>query len=532
VDTIVKQFPYNILILAIPVLIFIEIKLFWPRINPVPIFIFNKYYTWAGIFFISAILMILFIRGGIQNRPLNWSHSNITPYRFTNQLSVNPMWNMGMTWKTAISEQSTDKYSNLNYPLEKAFAVARKSVQSLDNSFISVEYPLLRETKSAVLPVDYSVVIILMEAFAGSYTGVLGDTNNITPYFDALSKKGILFTRMYSSGTRTNRGLSGTLLSFPSLPRFKSILNDSSFDIKFSSLAYLLKQRNYTTSFLVGGDLQYDNRYGFFLGQGYDNFYGRYDYGNNVFSTVWGVADEHLFNKSFEILSTNKHPTFMTILTLTNHPTYEFPQNDNIDPVDKNLPDQMRMNAFKYSDWALGEFMKKCESEGFFENTIFVILGDHGFISSDYNQSTPIELASYYIPCLIISPGLDPVINSRTASQIDIIPTVLDLLGGSFVHNSWGKNLFGKKMADDFAIVAPSGLNHLLGMITDEYFYIHNFSGEHQLFSLTNPLKTKQISDNILREKIQNQLQNDLIGYTLSAHYALNTYKCGININE
>ena len=95
-----------------------------------------------------------------------------------------------------------------------------------------------------------------------------------------------------------------------------------------------------------------------------------------------------------------------------------------------------------------------------------------------------------------------------------------------------GKEFVGEKMADDFAIVAPSGLNHLLGMITDEYFYIHNFSGEHQLFSLTNPLKTKQISEDISREKIQNQLRNDLIGYTLSAHYALNTYKCGININE
>ena len=69
-------------------------------------------------------------------------------------------------------------------------------------------------------------------------------------------------------------------------------------------------------------------------------------------------------------------------------------------------------------------------------------------------------------------------------------------------------------------------------MINDEYFYIHNFIGEHQLFSLTNPLNTKQISEDISKEKIQNQLRNDLIGYTLSAHYALNTYKCGININE
>ena len=87
-------------------------------------------------------------------------------------------------------------------------------------------------------------------------------------------------------------------------------------------------------------------------------------------------------------------------------------------------------------------------------------------------------------------------------------------------------------MADDIAIVALSGLNHLKGMITDEYFYIHNFKGGHQLFSLTDPLKTKQIPEDISREKIQDQLRNDLIGHTLSAHYAFNTYKFGININE
>ncbi len=67
VDTIVKQFPYNILFLTIPVLIFIETKLFWSRLNPVPIFTFNKYHNWAGTFLISTIMIILFIRGGIQS---------------------------------------------------------------------------------------------------------------------------------------------------------------------------------------------------------------------------------------------------------------------------------------------------------------------------------------------------------------------------------------------------------------------------------------------------------------------------------
>ena len=530
-DTIVKQFPYNFLLLIVPLLIFIEIKFFWPRINPVPIYTFNKFYNWAVAFLISTMLMILLIRGGIQSRPLNWSHTNITSFRFTNQLSVNPLWNMGMTWKTALAEETNHKFSENGLSLDETILTARTSIQAPHAEFLADDYPVLRRTTSSINRLDLNVVVILMEAFAGQYVGKLGDNNNITPEFDKLTEEGILFTRMFSSGTRTNRGLAGTLLSFPSLPRFKSILNDASVDQDFSSLAQVLKQRRYKTNFMVGGDLEYDNRHGFFLGQGYDQFYGRNDYGDNIFSTVWGVADEHLFNSAFKILKEMKSPTFTTILTLTNHPTYEFPENDTFQPVMPTMKDQERMNAFKYSDWALGKFMSKCKGEAFYDNTIFVILGDHGFISSDYNQNTSIEIASYHIPCLIIAPNMEPNTITRTASQTDIIPTILDMLGGSFIHNSWGKNLLGKKMATDFAIVVPSGLNHLMGMVTDDTFYIHNFNDEHQLFSisgLSGKIKLNKLNYDV---ELQLELEQILMGFTKSAHYALNTYKCGLTLD-
>jgi len=436
---------------------------------------------------------------------------------------------MGMTWKTALAEESYNKFSDNGLSLDEAILTARISTQATHAEFLADDYPVLRRTTSSKNSRDLNVVVILMEAFAGQYVGKLGDNHNITPEFDKLTEEGMLFTRMFSSGTRTNRALTGTLLSFPSLPRFKSILNDASVDQDFSSLAQILKQRKYKTNFMVGGSLDYDNRHGFFLGQGYDNFYGRDDYGDNVFSTVWGVADEHLFMSAFKTLKNVKSPTLLTILTLTNHPTYEFPENDTFEPVPSSMKDQQRMNAFKYSDWALGEFMAKCKGEAFYNNTIFVILGDHGFISSDYDQNTSIEIASYHIPCLIIAPNMEPNTITRTASQTDIVPTILDMLGGSFVHNSWGKNLLAEKMATDFAIVVPSGLNHLMGMVTDEIFYIHNFNGNHQLFSISDLSGKIQLNKLDYDVQLQSELEHTLMGFTKSAHYALNSYKCGIN---
>ena len=93
------------------------------------------------------------------------------------------------------------------------------------------------------------------------------------------------------------------------------------------------------------------------------------------------------------------------------------------------------------------------------------------------------------------------------------------------------KSLFSKKVVEYFAIVAPSGLNHLLGMITDDYFYIHNFSSKHQLFSLSEKVKKCLDEININRD-IQSELQNTLLEITLSVHYSLNNYKHGIIIDE
>ena len=75
-----------------------------------------------------------------------------------------------------------------------------------------------------------------MESFAGHYIGALGNKLNITPEFDKLSNEGMLFTRMFATGSRTNRGMSGALLSFPAIPRFESIFKDLSINQEASFL--------------------------------------------------------------------------------------------------------------------------------------------------------------------------------------------------------------------------------------------------------------------------------------------------------
>jgi phosphoglycerol transferase MdoB-like AlkP superfamily enzyme len=290
---------------------------------------------------------------------------------------------------------------------------------------------------------------------------------------------------MFSTGTRTNRGLSGTLLSFPPLPRNKTILRDAAADQSFSSLAELLKQRNYSTSFVYGGDLRFDNMQGFFRQQGFDTFFGEESFPDTAHRTVYGFADQYVYEKAFDYISNIEEPFFTTILTTSNHPPYTFPEYPEKGSIQYNsdLFKNERLEVFKYSDWALGEFIKNCKSSEFYNNTIFVFTGDHGFLTKG-DPDASIDLQMYHVPCLIIAPRLDTQINSRTASHTDIQPTILDLLGGSYKHHSWGKNLLDKKRQDDFALLAPAGLNHIAGIVFEDVFYVHDFTGMHQVFTI------------------------------------------------
>ena len=314
--------------------------------------------------------MVVILRGGFQDRPLNFSHSNFSPYRFTNLLSINPLWNLAYTYKSFLEEKTYDRFENILISLEKSKIISRQSIKEVDTEYLNDDYPLLRNSNYGKDETNYNVIIILMESFAGQYIGALGHNGNISPEFDKLSKEGVLFTRMFSGGTRTNRGLSNTLLSFPSLPRYKSIINDSAVDQDFGTIGTILKQRAYNTNFIFSGDPNFDNMKGFFRSHGFDKFYGDEMFSNETFSTSWGVSDEAIFNKSLDILKKESEPFLSVILTISNHPPYLYPEDPSFISVDTDGKMESRLNAFKYSDWALGKFISDIKKLSFYDRTI------------------------------------------------------------------------------------------------------------------------------------------------------------------
>ncbi len=307
--------------------------------------------------------------------------------------------------------------------------------------------PLDRLVRSDRPRKDYNVVLILEESLGADFIGVLGNTQGLSPHFDELSERGLLFDNFHATGNRTARALEAVLTSLPPLPT-ESILKRDHSDHVYT-LANVLAARGYHRLFMTGGRGLFDGVKSFMTSNGFDEFIEQADYESPVFTNAWGVSDEDLFGRAlteFDRLHQAGRPFFSLLLTVSNHRPYTYPQG--------RIPEQehSRVNAVKYADWALGEFFRRARLRAFYKNTIFVVMGDHG--ARVYGaQSFPVK--SYRVPLLVIHPerGFAGRRSHALGCSMDIAPTILGLLGGSYRSTFFGQDVTRLGPSEGFALM-------------------------------------------------------------------------------
>jgi len=369
------------------------------------------------------------------------------------------------------------------------------------------------------LPIK-NVVVILMESFAGHSVGALGDESNITPYFDKLSEEGLLFDHFFSNGTHTHQGMFATMACFPNLPGFEYLMQTPEGSHKLSGLPQLLSgARKYDDVYVYNGDFAWDNQSGFFSNQGMTNFIGRNDFVNPVFSDpTWGVSDQDMFDRGAEELKAREakgKPFYALLQTLSNHTPYALPANLPVERVTGHGSLDEHLTAMRYSDWALGQFFEKAKKEPYYKDTLFVVVGDHGFGNNE--QITEMDLGRFNVPMLMIAPGLQDKFGKRSSivgTQIDIVPTIMGRLGGDTVHQCWGRDLLNLPAGDlGFGVIKPSGSEQTVAIVTGNRILIEPKDMEPKIYNYE--LGTKPHAEVVpnapdvaeLREKLDSFLQ-------------------------
>lgn len=391
--------------------------------------------TWPILFLICALA----IRSSLQHRPANPATFALTADPMVNTLILNSAWSVT---HAIYGMQHEANSSEIYGKMETADILAefRKARSDLGNPHPLLddpEIPTLVDQKATIRrEKPLNLVIILEESLGATFVESLGGVP-VTPNLEKLKNEGWWFEQLYATGTRSIRGIEAVTTGFLPTPA-QAVVKLSLAQRNFSTMAAILGQHGYVSEFIYGGEAHFDNMRGFFTGNGFSLITEQKDYKNPKFVAGWGVSDEDLFDKTHERLAA-KHaegkPSFTLVFTSTNHSPFDFPDG-RIELYEQ--PKATDNNAVKYTDHALGEFMAKAKASDYWKDTIFVVVADHD-IRVRGDSMVPVE--RFHIPGLILGADIKPKRVKTVASQIDLGPTLLSLMGVDAKHPMPGRDL-------------------------------------------------------------------------------------------
>ncbi|PJI50088.1 MAG: sulfatase [Pseudomonas sp.] len=327
-------------------------------------------------------------------------------------------------------------YSTL--PAQEVSRQMRAELAEPNARFVGTDpLDIRRSISSEGAPKRYNIVLVTIESFSAKYMGSNGDGRNLTPNLDELRRNSLYFNNFYATGTRTDRGLEAITLSIPPTPG-RSIVKRVGRESGFASLGQQLKNVGYDAVFLYGGRGYFDNMNAFFGGNGYRIVDQSSVQESDIhFKNAWGMSDEDLYAQAIKVADQDharQQPFLLQLMTTSNHRPYTYP-NGRID-----IPSgEGRDGAVKYTDYAIGQFLKAVKSKPWFDNTLFVFVADHTAGSAGKED---LPVANYQIPLFIYAPKLLPAgERAELASQLDLAPSLLSILNLSYTSTFYGRNL-------------------------------------------------------------------------------------------
>ncbi|WP_309612796.1 sulfatase-like hydrolase/transferase [Flavobacterium sp.] len=304
-----------------------------------------------------------------------------------------------------------------------------------------------------------NIVIFILESFGREYNGAFNkgtkipDYEGYTPFVDSLAQHSLIFTNAYANGWKSIHGMSSVIAGIPS---FQNAFTSSPYPKqKIESLVSTLKSEGYDTSFFHGAPNGSMGFLGFGNILGYDHYYGKTEYNNDVdFDGVWGIWDEPFFQYFNKTLSEKKQPFMATLFSVSSHEPYKVPEK-----CEGKFPKgKVNINeSIGYTDYALKQFFAAAKKQSWYKNTIFVLVADHGntIAYDEYKK----EFNKNTVPILFFSPNEKYVgVNTDWAQQIDIYPTLLDMIGYQKPFRSWGRSLINEKQVAPFVIKYGSNM--------------------------------------------------------------------------
>jgi len=393
------------------------------------------------LFIPLTLILFIGIRSSFAHRPANNSDAMFSSNRTVNELTKNSFYSIGSAIyinKKYGSGKLLSQYGKMDTTKALEIVKKRLNISSIDkNSPLSrVERTHFKSEKPK------NLVIFLQESLGYQFVQAVGGEKGITPNLNRLSKEGILFTDIYSNGTRSIRGIAGCVAGNFSVPG-KGVLKRNKSQHDFFTLSSILKPLGYHTMFLYGGESRFDNMRGWFNGNGFSQIIDREKFENPEFVGTWGASDEDLVikaNDEFKKLHKNGKKFAGVMFSTSNHMPFDYP--DGKIKLINGYEKRDVKNAVKYADFAIGKFIELAKKEEYYKDTIFVIVADHN-VRVYGKDMVPIDM--FHIPALILGADVNPSVYTKIATQPDLLATALDLIGIDLKFPIMGNSIFSDK---------------------------------------------------------------------------------------
>ncbi len=461
-----------------------------------------------GLTLLASIVLIggcMFgIRGRVGYNPIKVSAAYYCNNTFLNQLGVSPTFNL------LRSSLEASKSENREIDLmdeQEAIARVRQELHIADS--LPEVSPVARRVENPGEPTRQNVVLIFMESMSAELMGHFGNPWQLTPFLDTIATQSLCFNRFFSAGTHTNHAIHSTLYSYPALMKRNSM--KGAVIPFFAGLPTILQDNGYSTLFFMTHESQYDNMNGYLRTNGFDHIFAQENYPKEKVVNSFGVQDDFLYQYAVPVLSQTARegkPFFAALLSISNHPPYVIPKDFKA----HSNTDELRIVEF--ADHALKEFIDRARQEEWFDNTIFVFVGDHGKLVGTPRSDMP--LSFNHVPLLIYSPAtIEPRQIDDLGGQTDIAPTLLGLLQIDYTDNGFGIDLLREKRR---AVVFTS--DDAIGCVNDSLFYIYK-PKENQEWLLAHEKAIEQSGD-IADKEARQSLRNYSFAVLQTAQYLMN----------
>ena len=449
----------------------------------------------VALFLVVAPAVFLGIRSSLAHRPANPSSVAMWNDHLVNDLCLSSFYSVAYAAHQMKDESdATDVYGRLDQ--QRVVELIKDGMLTVSpEEFVSKTCPTLhRQEATSEREKPLNLVIILEESLGAQYVEELGG-EPITQFLGTLADESWWFDNLYATGTRSVRGIEAVLSGFLPTPA-RSVVKLGLSQAGFFTIAEVLKAEGFRTQFFYGGEAHFDNMRRFFTGNGFSEIIDEDMIEDPIFLGSWGACDEDIFrtaHESFEAQAQAGESFFSVVFSVSNHSPFDYPA-DKIELIEREPA--APMNAVRYADFALGQFIEQAKASSYWDNTVFLIVADH---DARAHGASLVPIKHFHIPAVILGADIEPRRDARLLSQIDLPPTLLSLIGVSATHPMIGYDLTKLPEDAEGRAILQYGPNQ--AYLTPTEALIHQPHQKAKQFSWKDGVLEPTALDEVLRER-------------------------------